>query len=1537
MPQIEIESPQQDLIVPANEIVEVRGTASDDLALAKVAQLVRVNQGPWKEIELAKNPGSKVAVERHWDLFEQGVKAGDLVATKLLAVDLKGNRAESRPVQLTITASGFESKRLTSLDAQRQLYQTFAELRTAADAFDKQAREARELFERVPDDDPQRRQAVLSAVGAIENLDPKITAAWTQLDATLRPAAAGHESHDLVLAGRVLSKMNTGALQHGRALIEAISEIPSQAGAREMMREFGDLSARAVQRARLIEESYRVFLNAEEIDVIAENMLVVSREQARLNQLARSSGDDAKKWAPLADRLRTVASQTRLLEGQMTQMAAHSSLRDRLRQILPQIEKPRAELDAKLASGAPDKRLLEPTQKLASATDEAARRFLELKREMTQPPVEKVRDLWKEIGATWVNFENVREEVKRSEKLPEEWRARIIDRRWDLRSAVFKEHGDLEEARGNSDSYFVADLRATTLALLGLKTAGTPPERDKKLGELDLSFRLLESGHNLVETLAGFNHLAVGERWDVYHPRVRTTNARDWKWLEDRLRTLPDELGKTQQPEATHQIVMSAQRILWEAQKRPSWKALADEMQERLRPERAPLPLPQDAEKLAALVKQALDLLRAPMEDARKMLAEMAPKVSELASQLAKKTEELKKETAQEAEKAATQKPEEANAQAQQQVAQQQQLNQQVETLKDLIRAEANKQDILEKEGREAARDADDALALLKEPPPKAEQALQEAARAEAPELAQQAMQQATAEQQKLQDALSQIAQHFENAEQGKPEETRMALRATEDQTGVKAQLDAQFARAEELAQMAQQSPEELLKQLEQALPRNPEMRKELSQISQDALTAAQERLAQAARSEQQITEDLQQLAAQPEGALPKSVQEAARQAVAAAEAARQAADEAVQMAKQSQNPAAADQARQARRAATEARQNAEQAAQAAEQMAQPNQTAQAAAQTVQEASEAAQNAQEAAEAAAQAQQSAQQAAAQESGDQQARNQETSREAAEAQQAARAAAQAAKMTAAMAQAQTSQMAAQPSPQTVQEAARQAVTAAEAARQAADEAVQAAKQAENSAAAEQGRQARAEAMEARQAAEQALQSAQQMAQPNQAGQAARMAAQQATQAAQDAQQAARAATQAQQTAQQSAAQQSGNQQARNQQASREASEAAQAAQQAAQAAQMAAALAQGQTPGSPQTAEQSAAPQGQQSNPQLAQAAQQQTPIAANANEAGQSVSRAGRHEERLQNLPAGAQLQQLGSQIEQTAQQQVPAAQQALAEARQAQQAQPAVNAANSELAAELRQLQAAAAPQQSPAGELPAQGQQAPTAPTASAQNAGSPQGQQTGQSPGSPSQSLPSQFAQPPAGQNPLAQMLPSNALAAASAAPEEQVWMARTLDALDAALHAPATASTAQSDPQGQPAQSAQGQPGQPQPGQPQNAAAQAMAQAQAAMNAAAQAAANSMRSARAETPAQMPSGVDPKSDQQAKSQNGALAQAPGKAYRSPAEAKNLKAGDWGKLPKQVAEQLTQGQREAVASEYRNQIETYYRVIAERAKKP
>jgi hypothetical protein len=70
-------------------------------------------------------------------------------------------------------------------------------------------------------------------------------------------------------------------------------------------------------------------------------------------------------------------------------------------------------------------------------------------------------------------------------------------------------------------------------------------------------------------------------------------------------------------------------------------------------------------------------------------------------------------------------------------------------------------------------------------------------------------------------------------------------------------------------------------------------------------------------------------------------------------------------------------------------------------------------------------------------------------------------------------------------------------------------------------------------------------------------------------------------------------------------------------------------------------------------------------------------------------------------------------------------------------------------------------------------------------------------------------------------------------------------------------------------------------------------------------------------------------------QATSKNGAQSPDGAGPLGALAEAKN-KAGDWGKLPKQMAEELTQGQREGIAGEYRNQVETYYRAIAEKSKK-
>ena len=62
--------------------------------------------------------GAKVHVRHLWDLSQEHLRAGDQVTAKLVASDRKGNRGESRPVQITLVESGFDPRRAEDLAEQ---------------------------------------------------------------------------------------------------------------------------------------------------------------------------------------------------------------------------------------------------------------------------------------------------------------------------------------------------------------------------------------------------------------------------------------------------------------------------------------------------------------------------------------------------------------------------------------------------------------------------------------------------------------------------------------------------------------------------------------------------------------------------------------------------------------------------------------------------------------------------------------------------------------------------------------------------------------------------------------------------------------------------------------------------------------------------------------------------------------------------------------------------------------------------------------------------------------------------------------------------------------------------------------------------------------------------------------------------------------------------------------------------------------------------------------------------------------------------
>ena len=1425
VPQIEIEKPEHDLILPANEIVDFTGTASDDLAVDRVEQQYRVNGGEWKTLPIAITGGAKVKVENRWDLMQQGLKAGDTITTKLVAYDLKKNKGESTPIQITLTAAGFEMKRLQALENQRKLLQALSALRTAGDTMEKESNGARDQFAKLAESDPQRKQAAVGFDEALGEFEREEATAVTQLVETSRETQPGNLTSNFVMLARLLAKSEGGEEQYARDNLNLIAADPAAPFTRDLMREAADHSAHAAQRARLAQESCRTFVAGEEIDVLNENFQVVSREQERIANLAQTCGEDAAKWAQLTPRLRVVLTEAHTLGELMAATAAHApgGVDERLRRAQKRIDEQSAAVDKPMAANTVGKEMLTAVTNLSKSLTEIRRMLLEVRSNTADGTVHAYAEMAREVGTAWSSFDKLRQESEqtlRSNQIPAEPRAGLATQRWNARSGLFKSYGDAEEGRSDADNYFVSDVRMLTLALDALRgpalsVANPSPDWDKavqKITTLDQAFRVLESGHNLAELISQLDHLAAAERWEFAALRARTSNARDWRWSHQRMRTVSEELGRAQlASQETAKIVRQAQQIVNDTLGKEV-RPVEDEMGMRFRQDREPVAVSGETQAVAVRVREALELLRKPMEEARKALSQFAPSLSELAAQLAQEAEDLKKKSADQAEKVANQEPEKAQSEAKQELAAQQKLNDKVDAFRDALRADAGKQDLLKQEGREHARDVDDALAMLHDPPPRAEQALNDAVEQERTAAKQDALKAAAGEQQKLADALNQVSKHFDALEKGEsPQDTRTALREAEKDLGVKEQLDQQYANAEQLAELAGMSPEEMLKKLEKALPQNPAMQQELSAIAQAALTTANTKLADASNRENNVARDVQKLADQQEKQR-QDAQNQQQQAMAQAQGQTQA---------------------QTQQAPAQGQQNAQNANTAAQPNAQnpagQNQTAQ--------------------NAASQSQPQAQPGA-----------------------------------------QNSQVANPSQPQPSATAQNQQ--------------------------GQQGQQGQAQA------------------QPN-----------------------------------------------------------------------------------SPQSAQSGTPQQGAQApNPQLAQAAKQQPAVAHSAGEAGEDIQRAGRHEERLQNTTTGKQLQQLGEKVQKTAQGEVPAAQQALTAAQMAAQAQAPVNTANANLQNELAQLnQAAQAGQemanqageqqqgqnqsgqpqtaQNAAGQQgqksagqkaqmaaqashPESGQQANA--QANAQNGqqqpGQASGQQQGQNAngqqagqqtaqanasGPQGQAQPNgngeQGAQPPANAEGQGQ---AGEMAAAPPTPAEQTWMARMLDALDAALHSAQAEGTQQANAQqGQAGQAAQGQQGQQnqqgqqgqqgqanqgqqsqgqgQPGQ-QAGQSDALAQAQQAMKAAAQANSAAMRSSRAEGDGQKPAGDVATGEQQAVSKGGVQANVGKLSHKAVPDLKSAQGGDWGHLPKKMAEQLSQGQRENVPAEYRNQIETYYRVIAERAKK-
>lgn len=120
-PRIRLIHPDSERVVQPDAVVSVQAQAEDDFGIARVEQWLSRNGGEvWEKFPVALKAGRQTPIAFHWDLLKHHLEAGDLITTKLVAFDGRGELAESREVDLMINFRDLDPERLTGLRARER-------------------------------------------------------------------------------------------------------------------------------------------------------------------------------------------------------------------------------------------------------------------------------------------------------------------------------------------------------------------------------------------------------------------------------------------------------------------------------------------------------------------------------------------------------------------------------------------------------------------------------------------------------------------------------------------------------------------------------------------------------------------------------------------------------------------------------------------------------------------------------------------------------------------------------------------------------------------------------------------------------------------------------------------------------------------------------------------------------------------------------------------------------------------------------------------------------------------------------------------------------------------------------------------------------------------------------------------------------------------------------------------------------------------------------------------------------------------------
>ncbi len=845
---------------------------ADEYPLQRLEQWSRINRGTWRKDVLGTPTSATAEVEWTWEIAVLNAKIGDLIETKIVALDRKGQTGESPLSEWAVSGTELNPSRDPETLVREEIDRLIARLKPIVQGKQSQLKEATEAWRkdvnngeatalllreitssadevpRLLDDTRAQVESLLSELHnplTLEEVNLLLDAMtqWTRefrvIQQTLE-SSINREANDQ--RSGVLDRFR-GRYEHALYSVDRLPLISQALVSHDILTDFSrDLeNAWRYQRELLRdEESIGSKIWQREQQILSEYLTRVGQDMgAHSPFLPEGPARGLREWGQMVEQLGERSASLVEEEG----IAAH-----RVQELANEIRN-RVNL-FQLYSWLPDE-------------------VTNLRRELFQHSG-KTRDLLIRSMHEW----HQERQLAADASVPTAAFLTAMDALWQRRATRYH--------RADHSTIYAADLGMAHRALehqIALNT-GNPSRVDQRIQQIAEAVGVIESGQRVETARHLLDTILATERFAATGTIARTENPRLW-----------DAFG--QQLEWAHENMRGAEALREMASviNGLRWTTAAQSVGQKITPrrwdlDRIPVSAASDLESVRASLLEQETLLQPSVEEARRLLAELSPPIAELAQASADAVEAAQAATEQLQEQL---RADEVPNLAERLQQNQSQLDQAREKTSDRLEAalvdRAASQNLLDQRQQKQAQVADLARQLAQAAEQRTTQAAQDAIQeavqqptqdptqdpipesATAPPVAEAlvALQQAQAREA---ETLQAIAEHFAKESNDPAGESPQANRAeTLAQLAQEQELQPELTDrrnslerdAEALAALSEADPRELLRSLEQELIHDEQMQEELSDIARTLAEQSQRSLEHAAEREQNLRQSLEQ------------------------------------------------------------------------------------------------------------------------------------------------------------------------------------------------------------------------------------------------------------------------------------------------------------------------------------------------------------------------------------------------------------------------------------------------------------------------------------------------------------------------------------------------------------------------------------------------------------------------------------------------------------------------------------------------------